>query len=123
MFNIGWFEMAVIALVALIVFGPKELPKAMRLLAFWIRKSRRMADEFRRGIDQIVREAELEEARDAIRAAGQMDIDKAIEEAVEPAPEAARVTSAPAELGAAAEPPRAPSTDDTSAQSPPQRKV
>ena len=45
MFDIGWSEMAVVALIALIVIGPKELPKAMRSLAKWTRKARSMARE------------------------------------------------------------------------------
>ncbi len=40
MFDIGWSEMAVIALIALVVIGPKELPNAMRIVAKWARKAR-----------------------------------------------------------------------------------
>ena len=43
MFDIGWIEMAVIALIALVVIGPNELPKAMRSLAKWTRKARAWA--------------------------------------------------------------------------------
>jgi sec-independent protein translocase protein TatB len=84
MLDIGWSEMAVIALVALVVIGPKDLPKAMKAVAHWVTKARKMSSEFHRGIDQIVREAELEEAREAIRSAGQMNLDRAVEQTIDP---------------------------------------
>jgi len=51
----------VVALVALIVIGPKDLPKAMRVVGYWVGKARGVAREFRQGFDSMVREAELEE--------------------------------------------------------------
>jgi sec-independent protein translocase protein TatB len=72
MFDIGWSEMAIIALVALVVLGPKQLPQAMRSFAQFSKKMRRYAQEFRAGVDNIVREAELEDAKkalDTVRAA------------------------------------------------------
>src|SRR5579875_1191949 len=51
----------VVALVALIVIGPKDLPKAMRVAGYWVGKARGIARQFRSGFDQMVREAELEE--------------------------------------------------------------
>lgn len=71
MFDIGWSEMAVIALVALVVLGPKELPQAMKTFAAFTRKMQRYARDFRSGVDGIIREAELEDAKkalDAVRA-------------------------------------------------------
>ena len=84
MFDIGWSEMAVIALVALIVIGPKELPHAMRAAAKWMRKARGLAREFQSGIDDMIREAELDDARKALQATRDMDLSKAIEETVDP---------------------------------------
>ncbi len=84
MFDIGWIEMAVIALIALVVIGPNELPKAMRSLAKWTRKARSMAREFQSGIDDMVREADLDEARKAIDSAKSFDVGKAMEETVDP---------------------------------------
>ena len=66
MFDIGWSEMAIIALVALVVLGPKQLPQAMKSFAQFSRKMRRYAQEFRAGVDNIVREAELEDAKKAL---------------------------------------------------------
>ncbi len=85
MFDIGWSEMAVVALIALIVMGPKELPKAMRSLAKWTRKARSMAREFQSGIDDMVREADLEDARKMVESAKSFDIGKSVEETIDPA--------------------------------------
>ena len=84
MFDIGWIEMAVIALIALVVIGPKELPKAMRSLAKWTRKARSMAREFQTGIDDMVREADLDEARKAIESAKSFDVGKTLEKTIDP---------------------------------------
>ena len=54
-------ELLVVAIVALIVIGPKDLPKAMRWVGQWVAKARGMARHFRSGIDTMMREAELEE--------------------------------------------------------------
>ena len=45
MLDIGWSEMAVIALVALVVIGPKDLPKAMKAVAYWVTKARKLIAE------------------------------------------------------------------------------
>jgi sec-independent protein translocase protein TatB len=58
-FNIS--EMAIVALVALLVIGPKDLPKAMRVVGHWVGRARGVARQFRSGFDTMVREAELEE--------------------------------------------------------------
>ncbi len=84
MFDIGWSEMAVIALIALIVIGPKELPNAMRAMAKWTRKARSLAREFQSGIDDMVREADLEDTRKAFDATKTFDIDKAVEDTIDP---------------------------------------
>lgn len=84
MFDIGWIEMAVIALIALVVIGPNELPKAMRSLAKWTRKARSMAREFQSGIDDMVRDADLDEARKAIDSAKSFNVGKALEETIDP---------------------------------------
>ena len=104
MFDIGWSEMAVIALVALVVIGPKDLPKAMKTVAFWVRKARRLASEFHSGIDQLVREAELEEAREAIRSASQMNLDRAVEQAIDPTGEVDKALQRPADTEALSPP-------------------
>lgn len=84
MLDLGWSEMAVIALVALIVLGPKELPVALRTVGQWVRKARRLAHEFQSGIDEMMREAELDEARKHIEATKHFNIDHAVEKAIDP---------------------------------------
>ena len=61
MFDIAPSEFMLVALVALVVIGPKDLPKAMRVVGYWVGKARGVARQFRSGFDAMVREAELEE--------------------------------------------------------------
>lgn len=84
MFDIGWSEMAIIALVALLVFGPKELPNALRTGAKWMKTARKLAREFQSGVDQLVREAELEEAKKLVTDVQAGGIGKAIEKTIDP---------------------------------------
>lgn len=62
MFDIGASELLVIVIVAILVIGPKEMPRALRTAGRWIGKMRRMSAHFRSGIDTMIREAELEDA-------------------------------------------------------------
>lgn len=61
MFDIGADELLLTAVVAIVVIGPKDMPRALRTAGRWIAKMRRMSNAFRAGIDNVVREAELEE--------------------------------------------------------------
>src|SRR5436853_541582 len=61
MFDIGYSELLLIAVVALVVIGPKDLPRVMRTVGQWVGRARGMARHFRSGIDTMMREAELEE--------------------------------------------------------------
>lgn len=61
MFDIGGSELLLIVIVAIVVIGPKDLPRAMRLAGQWIAKMRRISGHFRAGIETMIREAELEE--------------------------------------------------------------
>ena len=61
MIDLPFAHFMLVALVALVVIGPKDLPKAMRVLGYWVGKARGVAREFRHGFDSMVREAELEE--------------------------------------------------------------
>jgi sec-independent protein translocase protein TatB len=63
MFDIGWSELLLIGIVALIAIGPKELPGALRTLGQWITKVRRMATEFQNQFQDAIREAELAELK------------------------------------------------------------
>ena len=61
MFGVDSSELAVVAILALIFIGPKELPKVMRTVGYWVGRVRGMARHFTSGIENMVREAELEE--------------------------------------------------------------
>lgn len=83
MFDIGWSEMLIIGVVALVVIGPKELPGALKTFAYWMKQARKLAREFQSGVDDMIRQAELDEARQAVEDA-RRKINKDIEEAVDP---------------------------------------
>lgn len=61
MFDIGADELLLTAVVAIVVIGPKDLPRALRVAGRWVAKMRRMSNAFRAGFENMVREAELEE--------------------------------------------------------------
>jgi sec-independent protein translocase protein TatB len=76
MFDIGWSELLVVAVVAIVVIGPRDLPQAMRTLGRALGAVRRMASDFRGQFDDAMREAELDELRREI--AGLRDIARGI---------------------------------------------
>ncbi|GAA3853257.1 Sec-independent protein translocase protein TatB [[Pseudomonas] carboxydohydrogena] len=59
MFDIGWSELVVIGVVALIAIGPKELPGVLRMIGQWVGKARRMASDFQGQFNEAMREAEM----------------------------------------------------------------
>lgn len=61
MFDVAPTELLLVVVVAMVVIGPKDLPKAMRFVGKWVGKARGMARHFRAGLDTMMREAELEE--------------------------------------------------------------
>ena len=63
MFDIGWDELLLIALVALVVIGPKDLPAVLRTLGKWTARARNLAGEFRSHVDDMMREAQVDEMK------------------------------------------------------------
>lgn len=61
--DIGWVELLVIAAATIIVVGPKDLPRLMRILGQWMGKARGLAREFQRSFDDLIRESELDDLR------------------------------------------------------------
>jgi sec-independent protein translocase protein TatB len=71
MLDIGWSELLVVAIVAIVVVGPKDLPKLMRTVGFYVGKARRAAADFQRQFNEAIAESEADEVRknlEAIRA-------------------------------------------------------
>lgn len=66
--QVGFFEIILIAVIALVVVGPKELPRLMRMAGKFAAQARRMAGEFQAAFNQMARETELEEMRREIEA-------------------------------------------------------
>ena len=130
MFDLGWPEMLVIAIVLIVVVGPKDLPKMLRTFGKTTSSLRKMAGDFRKQFDEALKEAELDDIKSTIDSARKLnpaaDIKKALnpmekaaadvraglEAALKPAPKPATETSAdpalhpaePLKAGAAAMP-------------------
>jgi sec-independent protein translocase protein TatB len=115
MFDIGWSEFAVIAVVALIAIGPKELPGVLRMVGQWVAKARKMAGEFQGQFQEAMREAEMADLKksfDEVKQAAsgfasgdvmtslQKDVSSALTVEDKPAV-SAEVTSSPAETASA----------------------
>ncbi len=84
MFDFAWSEIALIAAVALIAIGPKDMPAAIRAVTDMVKKARRMAAEFQTHVDEMVRDADLHEVRASINELRNFDIRGAIERTVDP---------------------------------------
>jgi sec-independent protein translocase protein TatB len=82
--DFGWSELMLIGLVALVVIGPKDLPRALRVAGFWVRKARSLSREFQSSVEQMVREAELDEMRQELNKATQIDLDSEFRHTVDP---------------------------------------
>src|SRR6266849_8932765 len=80
----GWSELLLIGVVALVVIGPKDLPKALRVAGFWVRKARTLSREFQSSVEQMVREAELDEMRQELKKASEINLDNEFRHAVDP---------------------------------------
>lgn len=104
MFGIDSAELLIIAVVALVVIGPKDLPRAMRGIGKWVGQARGMAKHFRSGLDTMMREAELEE----LEKSWQANNDKIMRDYPAVAPEKDWAEPVPTLEAPAAEPPPSP---------------
>lgn len=68
MLDLSWSHILIVLVVALIVVGPKDLPRLMRMVGRWIAKARAMADQFRKSFDEMARQSELDELRTELEA-------------------------------------------------------
>ncbi|MEZ5892128.1 MAG: Sec-independent protein translocase protein TatB [Parvularculaceae bacterium] len=84
----GFFELVVVAIVALVVVGPKDLPRLMRMAGKMVAKARKLAGEFTAAFDQMARESEMEDLRKEIeelkKANPIADAKRAVTEAIAP---------------------------------------
>lgn len=84
MFDIGWQELFVIGVVALIVVGPKDLPKVLRGAARVLNKARGMSREFQAGLAEMAREVELDEIKRNVERTAGFDLGEELKTAVDP---------------------------------------
>jgi sec-independent protein translocase protein TatB len=101
MFDLAWSHILLIGVVALLVIGPKDLPRVLRTLGVWVGRARAIARDFQGSVDQMIREAELEEVRKEVEQAATVDLDHNIENTIDPGGEIKQGFAAPA----ASEPP------------------
>ena len=109
MFDIGWTEMALIAVVAVVVIGPKELPKVMREMGLWVSRARTMSRVFMMQLEEMSRQAGIDEVRKEAEKLRQLNPAREIEKAVDPDGVIARQADDLAKIGSSQEPPRPPS--------------
>jgi len=98
--DFGWSELMLIGIVALVFIGPKDLPKALRIAGFWVRKARTLSREFQSSVEQMVREAELDEMRQELKKATEIDLEKEFRQAVDPTGSLAESLKPPTSAGA-----------------------
>ena len=80
MFDIGWQELFIVAVLTVIVIGPKDLPRTLRAVVGLVRKGRTMAREFQDGVDDMVREADLDDIKKQLEKPEDFELGKAFEE-------------------------------------------
>ncbi len=83
MFDIGWQELFIIVVVGIIVVGPKELPRAARAIAGFVRKARMMAHEFQDGVDDMIQQADLDDIKKGLGETG-ADLKNQVTEQIDP---------------------------------------
>ena len=86
MFDIGWPELMVIGVLTIIVVGPKELPRVLRTVTGIIRKIRMMAGDFQNSIEDIAREADMQDIKKQLEETSKRDLNKEMEEYLDPTP-------------------------------------
>jgi sec-independent protein translocase protein TatB len=84
MFDIGSVEMLVIVVVLIVVVGPKDLPKVMRMAGQWAAKARRMAAEFQNSMTELAHEADLDDVQREIKEFSNTNVTKILDESVDP---------------------------------------
>ena len=83
MFDIGWTEITVILVIAIIVIGPKDLPKVLRTVGQWVAKAKSMTRDFRGHVDEMIRETEIDEVKKQIDSIDKFDANSALENTID----------------------------------------
>lgn len=84
MFDISWHELFLVAVVTVIVVGPKEIPRVLRMVTGAMRKIRGMAREFQGSIEELAREAELDDLKKSVQGSDTFDLSKEVENLIDP---------------------------------------
>jgi len=85
MLDIGWQELFIVAILALLVVGPKDLPRALKTVMHYVRKARGLAREFQSGVDEMVREADLDDLKKDLTKIGESGgLENTIKESLDP---------------------------------------
>ena len=85
MFDIGGWEFLLIIVLGIIIIGPKELPATVRTVGIWVRKAKDLAREFQGGLEDIAREADLDQVKDELASGLEPNsIRQEIEDAIDP---------------------------------------
>jgi sec-independent protein translocase protein TatB len=84
MFDLGWQEFMLIAFVAVVVVGPRDLPRVVRSVSTYLRKARSIARDFQNSLEEVAREAELDDLRKEAKSISSGDIEKRINDWVDP---------------------------------------
>jgi sec-independent protein translocase protein TatB len=90
-----WNELLIIGAAALIFIGPKELPATLRTIGKFVAKARGMAREFQTNVDDMVREAELDEVKKQVQKLEYGGLERMVQEAVDPKGQLAKALEAP----------------------------
>ena len=84
MLDIGWQELFLIALVTILVVGPRELPRVLRTVVAAVRKGRGLANDFQRGIDELARQADLDDIRMDLEKSATLDLESQFKDEIDP---------------------------------------
>ena len=80
MLDIGWSEMLMIAAVAIIVIGPKELPRTLRTIGRWIAKARSLTREFQSNVDDMITQSEIDEIKNTANSISDFNSENILED-------------------------------------------
>jgi len=119
MFDLSWTELLLIAVVAVVFIGPKELPGALRTIGRFAAKARSMAREFQSNVDEMIRESELDEVRKQVQRVQSGEYARELERSIDPKGEIATALEPPQVSSAGEPPPPAPAPSEPPPPEPP----